>query len=113
MPPGVPLERLPAIDLVLISHDHYDHLDVETVQQLARLYHPLFLVPLGLKAWFVELGIWEVEELDWWESRQVYGLTVTCLSCAAFLWAYAVGWQSTAVECMGGGGREEAVFFRR
>ncbi len=84
MPPGVPLERLPAIDLVLISHDHYDHLDVETVQQLARLYHPLFLVPLGLKAWFVELGIWEVEELDWWESRQVYGLTVTCLPAQHF-----------------------------
>ncbi|MCE3224744.1 MAG: napepld [Nitrospira sp.] len=84
MPPGLPLEQLPPVDLVLISHDHYDHLDVETVQRLARLYHPLFLVPLGLKAWFAELGITEVEELNWWDHRQVQGLTVTCLPAQHF-----------------------------
>jgi N-acyl-phosphatidylethanolamine-hydrolysing phospholipase D len=84
MPPGVPLEQLPPIDLVLISHDHYDHLDVDTVRRLARLFHPLFLVPLGLKAWFAELGITEVEELNWWENRQVHGLTVTCLPAQHF-----------------------------
>lgn len=84
MPAGVPLEQLPPVDLVLISHDHYDHLDVDTVRHLARLYHPLFLVPLGLKAWFAELGITEVEELNWWEDRQVHGLTVTCLPAQHF-----------------------------
>jgi len=84
MSPGVPLELLPPIDLVLISHDHYDHLDVDTVQRLAQLYHPLFLVPLGLKAWFADLGITDVEELDWWENRQVHGLTVTCLPAQHF-----------------------------
>src|SRR5437867_8820700 len=55
MPPGVPFENLPPIDLVLISHDHYDHLDVETVRRLAQIHHPLFLVPLGLKAWFAKV----------------------------------------------------------
>jgi N-acyl-phosphatidylethanolamine-hydrolysing phospholipase D len=84
MAPGVPLEQLPPIALVLISHDHYDHLDVDTVRRLARLYHPLFLVPLGVKAWFAELGITEVEELNWWENRQVHGLTVTCLPAQRF-----------------------------
>jgi len=84
MPPGVPFENLPPIDLVLISHDHYDHLDVETVRRLAQLHHPIFLVPLGLKAWFADIGITEVEELDWWESRRVKGLTVTCLPAQHF-----------------------------
>ena len=84
MPPGLPFEQLPVVDLVLISHDHYDHLDVETVQRLARKHHPLFLVPLGLKAWFADIGITDVEEMDWWESRQVRGLTVTCLPAQHF-----------------------------
>ena len=84
MPPGVPFENLPPIDLVLISHDHYDHLDVETVRRLAQIHHPLFLVPLGLKAWFAGIGITEVEELDWWESRRIKTLTVTCLPAQHF-----------------------------
>jgi N-acyl-phosphatidylethanolamine-hydrolysing phospholipase D len=84
MPPGVPFESLPPIDLVLISHDHYDHLDVETVRRLAQRHHPVFLVPLGLKAWFAEIGITQVEELNWWESRRVKGLTVTCLPAQHF-----------------------------
>ncbi|MDP9132469.1 MAG: MBL fold metallo-hydrolase [Nitrospirota bacterium] len=84
MPPGLPFEQLPKVDLVIISHDHYDHLDVDTVQRLARTHHSLFLVPLGLKVWFTDLGIAEVEEMDWWESRQVRGLTVTCLPAQHF-----------------------------
>ncbi len=84
MSPGVSFEQLPTVDLVVISHDHYDHLDVDTVQRLARTHHPLFLVPLGLKAWFADIGITEVEEMDWWESRQVHGLTVTCLPAQHF-----------------------------
>jgi len=78
-PPGLRFEDLPPIDLVVISHDHYDHLDVPTVKRLWRLHRPQFLVPLGLKPWFAELGIDGVNELDWWESRTVKGLTVVCL----------------------------------
>ena len=84
MSPGVSFEQLPTVDLVVISHDHYDHLDKDTVQRLARTHHPLFLVPLGLKSWFAEIGITHVEEMDWWESRQVHGLTVTCLPAQHF-----------------------------
>jgi L-ascorbate metabolism protein UlaG (beta-lactamase superfamily) len=83
-PPGLKFEDLPPIDLVLISHDHYDHLDVATVTRLARTYRPRFLVPLGLRAWLAELGITEVEELDWWQSRAVAGLTLTCVPAQHF-----------------------------
>src|SRR3989442_12471627 len=75
---------LPPIDIVLISHDHYDHLDVATVTRLARTHRPRFLVPLGLRAWFTELGITEVDELDWWQSRAVAGLTLTCVPAQHF-----------------------------
>jgi L-ascorbate metabolism protein UlaG (beta-lactamase superfamily) len=77
--PGLRFEDLPPIDLVVISHDHYDHLDASTVTRLWVVHHPRFFVPLGLKAWFAELGIDGVEEPDWWESRTVKGLTVVCL----------------------------------
>jgi L-ascorbate metabolism protein UlaG (beta-lactamase superfamily) len=76
-PPGLPFEALPPIDFVVISHDHYDHLDLSTVRRLAAVHRPRFLVPLGMKAWFADNGIGEVQELDWWEQRDVRGLTVT------------------------------------
>ena len=51
-PPGLAFEDLPPIHVVLISHDHYDHLDIGTVKRLAAAHDPVFVVPLGLKAWF-------------------------------------------------------------
>jgi len=78
-PPGLRFEDLPPIDLVLISHDHYDHLDVDTVRRLWAAHHPRFLAPLGFKAWFAAVGIPAVDGLDWWESREVGGLTLTCV----------------------------------
>ena len=84
MPPGLAFEDLPPIHVVLISHDHYDHLDVDTVRRLAATHRPRFLVPLGLKAWFAELGITEVEELDWWQHREVRGLRVTAVPAQHF-----------------------------
>ena len=79
VPPGLRFEDLPPIDFVVISHDHYDHLDAQTVERLWAAHRPRFLVPLGLKAWFAELGIDAVDELDWWESRTIKGLTVVCV----------------------------------
>lgn len=69
--PGVAMQDLPAIDLVLISHNHYDHLDLASVQALAARSQgsTLFLVPLGLKAWFEAQGIDNVIELGWWQSH--------------------------------------------
>ena len=77
-PPGIAFEDLPPIDVVLISHDHYDHLDEPTVRRLFRTFNPLFVVPLGIKAWLEERDITNVVELDWSESVKVKGLEIVC-----------------------------------
>jgi N-acyl-phosphatidylethanolamine-hydrolysing phospholipase D len=71
-------EDLPHIDAVIISHDHYDHLDVATVERLVREHQPRFFVPLGMKEWLRDHGARDVVELDWWEAAKFRGLTFTC-----------------------------------
>lgn len=83
-PPGLAFENLPLIDVVVISHDHYDHLDLATVKRLAEKHNPLFLVPLGLKAWFADNGMSRVEELDWWQERNYRGVKFVCLPAQHF-----------------------------
>jgi N-acyl-phosphatidylethanolamine-hydrolysing phospholipase D len=70
-PPGIELRDLPRIDVVVISHNHYDHLDRPSVKALANQAGgpPLFLVPLGLKSWLAGLGIDRAVELDWWDAH--------------------------------------------
>jgi len=67
--------RMGRIDVVLISHNHYDHLDATTVRNLARQEggSPRFLVPLGLESWFRDQGITNVQALDWWDSVEIGG----------------------------------------
>lgn len=77
-PPGVRFEDLPPIDFVLISHDHYDHLDEATVRRLAHVFNPRFVVPLGIKAWLEERGITNVVELNWGEAVTIGGLEIVC-----------------------------------
>ena len=66
-PPALTLSALPPIDLVLLSHDHYDHLDVACIQTLAKRHDPLFLVPLGVGRLVRSQGASRVFELDWWQ----------------------------------------------
>ena len=75
-PPGLSIEQLPPIDVVVISHNHYDHLDKNSILALANRAPSatLFIVPLGVKALFTELGITNVKELDWWDSINVKGV---------------------------------------
>ncbi len=75
--PGIEFELLPPIDVVVISHNHYDHLDLETLQRLDGKYHPLFLVPLGDEKLLKNAGIQNVKELDWWDEVQVKDLKIT------------------------------------
>lgn len=72
-PPAIALADLPHIDLVVVSHNHYDHLDRATVTALARQRGgpPLFVVPLGLADWFRAAGLQNVVELDWWQSHRL------------------------------------------
>lgn len=77
--PGVALDALPPLDVVVISHNHYDHLDRASVAALhAKAQREggstVFLVPLGQKPWFTEVGIGPVVELDWWQSHTVRGV---------------------------------------
>ena len=77
-PPAIAFDDLPRIDFVLISHDHYDHLDEPTVRHLASKFNPRFVVPLGIKKWLEDRGITNAVELDWGESVKIRGLTVVC-----------------------------------
>jgi L-ascorbate metabolism protein UlaG (beta-lactamase superfamily) len=109
------LRQMPPVDAVLISHDHYDHLDYPTISALARLSTVPFVTSLGvgahLQAWGVAPG--RITELDWWESHRIAGtgLTVTAapaqhFSGRALTDRNATLWSSLVVR-----GPRHAVFF--
>jgi len=66
--PGVRFEDLPAIDVVLISHNHYDHLDLETLKRLQQVHDPLFLIPLGVDLLLQEHGLEKTMAMDWFDD---------------------------------------------
>jgi L-ascorbate metabolism protein UlaG (beta-lactamase superfamily) len=85
-PVPVPFEALPQVDAVLISHDHYDHLDLPTVRKIVREQAAVFVVPLGigvhLRGWGVPAD--RVVEMDWDQSTTVGPLTLTCTEARHF-----------------------------
>jgi N-acyl-phosphatidylethanolamine-hydrolysing phospholipase D len=82
VPPGVPLEAIPALNFVLLSHDHYDHTDLRTVKQLARR-GVRFVVPLGLGEWVANAG-GQAIELDWWQDTAFDGVRIHCVPAQHF-----------------------------
>jgi L-ascorbate metabolism protein UlaG (beta-lactamase superfamily) len=85
-PPPVPVERLPRLDAIVISHDHYDHLDLATVRALARHQSAPFLMPLGVGAHLDRWGIppSRIIELDWAESVTIAGVRFTATEARHF-----------------------------
>ena len=83
--PGIALEALPPIDLVLQSHDHYDHLDRRTVEWLAA-HHPRaeWCAPRGVGSRLRRFGVSAVREHDWWDRSVVAGLELMCTPARHF-----------------------------
>jgi L-ascorbate metabolism protein UlaG (beta-lactamase superfamily) len=109
--PGVALEMLPKIDVVVVSHNHYDHLDIESLKELDAKFHPLFLVPLGDEKLLLKSGIQNVKALDWWEEVKVKDVR--------FIFAPAQHWSARSLldknECLWGSymlesGRQKVYF---
>jgi N-acyl-phosphatidylethanolamine-hydrolysing phospholipase D len=82
VPPGMLLEELPPVHAVIISHNHYDHLDAPTVTRLGGDVR--FYVPLGLAEWFQRRGLNRVEELDWWQSASLEGIRLHAVPAQHF-----------------------------
>lgn len=75
--PGLSFDQLPPIDLVLVSHNHYDHMDLPTLKNLNNKFHPRFLVGLGDREKLIAEGIENVTELDWWQKVKLGEAEVT------------------------------------
>lgn len=67
-PPGLRLEDLPKIDVVLLTHNHYDHLDLQTLWTVFVAHHPRIITPLGVKALLDQASISGSRDADWWEE---------------------------------------------
>ena len=75
--PGLAFDDLPKIDLVLVTHNHYDHLDMPTLIRLERQHSPCFVTSLGNKPLLQSFGLANVHELDWWQSLEVADASIT------------------------------------
>ena len=85
MSPALPLSALPPLDMVLLSHSHYDHLDKPTIQRLAHDHAAAtFVVPLGLGAVVRRWGARHIVELDWWQQESINGMLVTATPARHF-----------------------------
>ncbi len=75
-PAAIPFEDLPKIDLIVISHDHYDHLDVPTLKKLNERDTPMIYVGLGMKAYLEKFKIKNVVEMDWGDKTEQNGMSI-------------------------------------
>ncbi|MBT1703086.1 MBL fold metallo-hydrolase [Chryseosolibacter indicus] len=83
--PGIKFEDLPRIHLVLLSHNHYDHLDVATMRMVFGAHHPKILTPLGVKAYLDKLHVSGSTDLDWWNEQTINEkLSIQCVPAQHF-----------------------------
>jgi L-ascorbate metabolism protein UlaG (beta-lactamase superfamily) len=75
--PAVRFEDLPPISLVAVSHNHYDHCDLTTLRRLAARFDPIVATPIGNGGLVRSAGIRRVEQLDWWQSVELAGASIT------------------------------------
>lgn len=103
-PPGIALENLPPVDVILISHNHYDHLDLPTLKRLAATHHPKIITGLGNKALLEREGIGNVREIDWGDQIEltkevtVHGLPARHFSNRGMFDQDATLWLSFVIE---------------
>ncbi len=81
--PGLALSALPRPDLVLLSHNHYDHMDLASLRQIRQTHSPRFVTTLGNARTLASAGI-EATELDWWETLEAGGLRITATPARHF-----------------------------
>lgn len=81
-PPALTLGELPRVNVVLLSHNHYDHLDLAALQVIAREHRPLVVAPLGLKRWLEARGVTPVVDLDWWQTHALNPTTTITVTPA-------------------------------
>ncbi len=75
VPPACSIEELPAVDLLITSHNHYDHLDYRSAKDIEKLHKPLFACGLGLGSWFhqnLSVDRERVLEFDWWQQKSLF-----------------------------------------
>jgi len=86
-PPGIAWDKLPRIDAVVVSHNHFDHLDLATLEELHARFRPKFITGLGNRELFESRGIRDVEELDWWQSSAAAALAARISFTPAQHWS--------------------------
>lgn len=82
--PGIRFEDLPPIDAILLSHNHYDHLDAPTLRRVAKEHDAVVFCPLGVAPLVRRCGLRNVEELDWWQTTTWRGRGIHCVRAQHF-----------------------------
>lgn len=84
-PAGIRFEDLPAIDIILLTHNHYDHLDISTMERLWKQYQPAIYCPLGVDRYLKKHGIGNITVMDWWDKAAVDdSLSILCTPAQHF-----------------------------
>ena len=103
--PGIAINDLPKIDIVLISHTHYDHLDRPTIRTLGSEHH--YVIPTGMHEWFAQLDIKDTTEIQWWHRQRIGAAQVTAVpakhwSKRNFFGTGGAGWGGYVIETSAG-----------